>query len=247
MRIKNIFLLASIALLAAGCAANNKSSLTTSNSSETSGSPSTTSTSSDSSESSDTSSSNSGNGKVIVPAHTLSDNNPPINVNSTGQTVSESTWNSFKNGAASKFNGHYNFTYKAYSGGVLQMQYFTKNGYYIQSSSGKIYYERKSGSTFYQYVDVLDGWLRQETTLDIQSKYTSIFTQEIYVHMFDFSNYEYDADSGRYYYITTGFGSTLEFKGGYLTYMMYGNGASVFEIYASFETTIDIPRSYYYE
>ena len=115
MKFSKILLLTSIAFMASGCMANNKTSSNTSSSSETSSSTttSTNSSSNSSSESSDSSSSSSETGptKVTVPAHTLSDNNPPIDVNSTGQTVSEATWNSFKNGAASKFNGNYNFTY----------------------------------------------------------------------------------------------------------------------------------------
>lgn len=218
---------------------------------ETSVSEKTTSSSEDHSSSSVSSavSSSSGPAKVTVAAHTLKDSNPPININSAGEMVSEDVWNSFRYGGKSKFNSHYNFTYKAYSGGTLQMQYFTKDGYYISSSAGKLYYERKNGSTFYQYIDVPDGWLREETTLDIQDKFTSIFVNELYVHMFDFSNYEFNPDlyDGSYFYSTTSFGSTIKFQNGYLTYLMYGNGANVFEISSSFETTIDIPKSYYYE
>lgn len=242
MNIKKILFLSSIIFLVSGCTMANDSSNSVNGSSSTNSISESNDSSSNTNLSSTTS--NSSN-KTTVPAHTLSDSNPPINEHTPGQQVSESTWNSFKNGSSSKFINNYNFTYKAYSGGALQMQYFTKNGYYIQSSSGRLYYERKSGSTFYQYIDVSDGWLRQETTLDIQSKYTSIFVNELYVHMFDYSLYTYDDDMECYTYITSGFGSTIKFQGGYLSYLMYGNGVNVFEIYASFETTIDIPKSYY--
>ena len=225
------------------------SSSTTSEEISTSDEPSSSSETQSSPSGSSATSSSSGPKKVTIEAHALKDSNPPININSAGEMVSEDVWNSFRYGGKSKFNGHYNFTYKAYSGGALQMQYFTKDGYYISSSAGKLYYERKNGSTFYQYIDVPDGWLRDETTLDIQEKFTSIFVNELYVHMFDYSNYEFNTDlyDGSYFYSTTSFGSTIKFQNGYLTYLMYANGANVFEIYSSFETTIDIPKSYYYE
>ena len=250
MKIRNLLILTSLVVLISGCVANNNTPASSedqpSQSSETSSASSSEASSSKPSSTTPSSSTSQGPTKVTVPAHTLSDSNPPINPSAKGERVSETTWNSFKNASASKFNGNYNLTYKAYSGGVLQMQYFTKNGYYMQSSSGRLYYERKSGSTFYQYIDVSDGWRRTETTLNIQSKYTSIFTEEIYVHMFEFSKYDYDEDEGEYMYIDYGFGSTVKFQGGYLTHLYYGNGSSVFEIYASFETTINIPQSYYY-
>ena len=186
--------------------------------------------------------------KVTVAAHTLSDTNPPINIDSPGQQVSESTWNSFKNGSASKYSNNYNFTYSAYSGGNQTLEKYTKNGYFMRSVGGTLYFERKSGSTFYQYIDVSDGWLRQETTLDIQQKYTSRILDEINVHMFDFSNYEFGTLwDGGYVYNTDGFTSVVMFQNGYLTYLNYTLGTNVFEIKLSFETTIDIPKSYYYE
>ena len=185
--------------------------------------------------------------KITVAAHTLSDTNPPINIDSPGQEVDESTWNSFKNGTASKFSNNYNFTYSAYSGGNQTTERYTKNGYFMRSVGGTLYYERKSGSTFYQYIDVSDGWLRQETTLDIQQKYTSRILDEINVHMFAFNKYEFDTLwDGGYVYNTDGFTSVVMFQGGYLTYLSYTLGMNVFEIKLSFETTIDIPKSYYY-
>lgn len=242
MKSKNIFLVLIAMLLVGGCA----SAQTLSN--ETSVSSEETSENSSSSETNSSStSSSSGPTKVVVKAHTLKDNNPPIDVSAKGQTVSEETWESFRNAPDSKFNGNYNYTYQSYSGGVETIEAFTKNGYYIKSSAGKLYYERKSGSTFYNYISTKEGYLRQETTLDLPSKYIYRIQQEIYVHMFDFSNYEYDDYDGSYAYITTGFGSTVMFQGGYLTYLYYSVGMSFFKIEATFETTIDIPESYYYK
>ena len=193
-------------------------------------------------------SSSNGPTKVTVPAHTLSDSNPPITIDGVGERVSKTTWESFRNAPNSKFNGNYNYTYSAYSGGVQTYEAFTKNGCYARSSSGKIYYERKSGNTFYSYIDVSDGWLREEITLDLQSKYTSRIVEEIYVHMFDYENYEYNEDDdGTYRYITTGFGCGVRFQNGYLTYLFYAVGSNIFQITASFDTTIDIPKSYYYQ
>lgn len=220
---------------------------TSSNSSSSSSSGSSSSSSCSDSSSTSSSSGPSGPTKVTVPAHTLSDSNPPINVNSKGQQVNEQTWESFRNASDSKFANNYNFTYKAYSGGNLTLEAFTKNGYYIQSSGGRLYYERKSGSKFYEYISTNDGYLREETTLDLQSKYVYVIQHEIYVHMFDFENYEYDSDDGCYRYIDYGFGCGVKFQGGYLTYLYYAMGANYFEINLSFETTIDIPKSYYYE
>ena len=185
--------------------------------------------------------------KITVKAHTLKDSNPPIDITAKGDVVSESTWESFRNAPSSKFNGNYNYTYQAYSGGVETIEAFTKNGYYIKSSSGRLYYERKSGNTFYNYISTKEGYLRQETTLNLQDKYTYRIQQEIYVHMFDFSNYEYDDFDGSYIYRTTSFGATVMFQGGYLTYLWYSVGSAFFKIEATFETTIDIPESYYYE
>ena len=243
MKIKKLLLLTSIALLVSGCGTKNHPSISSSDSSVTS-SETTSSTSSSSSSSSTTSS---GPTKVIVPAHTLSDSNPPIDINSKGQKVDKNTWESFRNGGQSKFIGNYNYTYRAYSGGVETMEAFTKNGYFARSSAGRLYYERKSGNTFYQYLDVSDGWKRVETTLDLQDKYTYRINHEIYVHMFDYENYEYSEDEEMYNYRTTSFGASVKFQGGYLTFLYYSVGGSFFEIKLSFETTIDIPKSYYYE
>ena len=65
--------------------------------------------------------------------------------------------------------------------------------------------------------------------------------------MFDFDNYEYNDYDGSYSYIDYGFGATAMFQGGYLTQLTYALGGNIFRIDTSFETTIDIPESYYYK
>ena len=116
----------------------------------------------------------------------------------------------------------------------------TKNGYSIVSSTGRLLYERKSGSTFYIYTSTNEGLLRSETTLNIQEKYTGRILEEIKVHMFEFENYEYDSDDGVYRYQTTAFGSWIKFQNGYLTSIQYGTTGSSFVLDTAFETTIDI-------
>lgn len=189
--------------------------------------------------------------KVSVAAHTLKDNNPPIDVGSIGEQVDEDAWNSFRYGSSAKFNGNYNFTYHSYSGGTNLVQSFTKNGYMIESMqtgrTSTLYYERKSGNTFYQYSAVGNEWLREETSLNLQSIYTTRIVDELYVHMFDFENYEYDPSDGKYYYLDYGFGTQVMFQNGYLTHLFYALGTNIFEIKLSFETTISIPKSYYYK
>ena len=186
--------------------------------------------------------------KVTVAAHTLKDTNPPITVGAKGEQVSETTWNSFKNGAQSKFNSHYNFTYTAYTNGVYTQKQFTKNGYYANTSSGKLYYERKSGNTFYQYISTTSGWLRQETFLDLQSEYSYLIWHEIYItHLDDYENYEYDSEDGTYWYRTTSFAKAAKFQNGYLTYLHYGQTGVFFDIDYAFDTKINIPESYYYK
>ena len=253
MKFKHTFILATMTFLVSGCAllpfgnkANNNSSTSQNSLSNTNTETSTnTGTTTNTGIPSSTSGS-SGPTKVTVPAHTLSDTNPPIDVDSDGQEVSASTWNSFRNGSQSKFNGNYNYTYRAYSGGNLTVEKYTKNGYYASSTSGTLRYERKSGTTFYQYISVSDGYLRQETTLDLQTKYTYRIWHEISVHMFDMVEYEYYID-GTYVSNKYGYTSQVKFQGGYLTLLRYILDGNVFEIYVSFETTIDIPQSYYYQ
>lgn len=189
----------------------------------------------------------SGETKISVPAHTLSDSNPSINVNAKGRQVTQTEWNNFKNGSASYYSNHYNFTYKAYALGNYTVEKFTKNGYYMQSNVGTLYYERKSGNTFYQYISTSEGYERIETSLNIQDKYTSRILNELYVHLDNYSDYEYDEDDGIYRYQTTSFSKQVKFVGQYLTYLHFGQTGVFYDIEASFETTIDIPASYYYK
>ena len=190
--------------------------------------------------------------KVIVAKHTLKDFNPPFDSDSNGEMVSESTWNAFRSASQSEFKKNYNYTYEAYSGGTYTLEYFTKNGYYTSTSAGTLYYERKNstGNTFYEYISTKDGYLRQETSLDLESKYTYRIQHEIYVHMFDYNEYEYLADLGGYYrYFTSAFSTYLKFQNGYLsslTYILY-SPMSQFEIKLAFKTEIEIPESYYYK
>ena len=185
--------------------------------------------------------------KKTVAAHTLSDSNAPITIGGKGDVVTESLWNSFKYGAASKFKGHYNFQFSSMSGGVIQQQLYTKNGCFLYSSAGRLYYERKSGNTFYVYSQTSEGYLRSTTTFDLEARYEDVFYQQIKVHMFDFSNYEYDSYDGSYSYRTFDFGSTIIFQNGYITHFQYGLSGSSFTISKVFETSINIPASYYYE
>ena len=186
--------------------------------------------------------------KVTIAAHTLKDTDVPVDVNEKGDCVDEDTWNYFKYGAQSIFNDHYNFTYTTYSYGVYTQKQFTKNGYHIQSSSGQLYYERKSGNTFYQYIASGTEWLRQETTLDLQNEYASLIHHEIYVdHLDEYSNYEYDESDGVYWYRTTSFAKGVKFQDGYITYLHFGQTGVFFDIELSFETQINIPKSYYYK
>ena len=196
------------------------------------------------------SSSSSGQTKITVKAHSLSDSNltPPVDINSAGQEVDEDTWNTYKYGASSVFNYLYNFTYTAYSGGFYQVQRFTKNGYSIESTTGNLYYERKSGNTFYKYSSTSEGYLRQETTFDLQAKYTDVLRQEVYAHMYNYS--DYDFTSGQFIYydsVSYSFSYGATFQGGYLTQMNASVSGNFWTISNSFETTISIPASYYYK
>lgn len=191
--------------------------------------------------------------KVTVPAHTLKDSNPPFDSDDDGEMVSESTWNAFRYASQSEFKKNYNYTYEAYSGGTHTLEEFTKNGYHVETSAGTLYYERKNstGNTFYEYIYSKGEYLRQETSLDLESKYTDRIQHEIYVHMFDFKEYEYNAGLGGYYlYNVSGvFSSQIKFQNGYLsslTYMLFST-MSTFEIKLSFKTEISIPKSYYYK
>ena len=190
--------------------------------------------------------------KVVVPKHTLSDSNPPFDLNTPGEEVSESTWNSFKNGGASIFTNHFNYSYTAFhAANNYQQHFFTKNGYGYEALQGgtfsNFYYERKSGSTFYQYTNVSDGWLREETTYNLQNTYTSRFADEVRLHMFEFSNYTWMEGFGVYQYNGGTFTSTVQFKRGYLASLTYVLGTQTFRIENMFDTTIEIPKSYYYQ
>ena len=155
-RLLKTLLLIGVVPTISGC---NFKALSTTESTSNTESSNTSESSSDTGTNNDTPSDNNGDSsstsndpkKVIVPAHTLKDTNPPINVNSLGQRVTESVWNSYKYGGESAFNKNYNYTYRAWSlSGESTREQFTKNGYYMKSSAGALYYERKSGSTFYQ-------------------------------------------------------------------------------------------------
>lgn len=191
--------------------------------------------------------------KVTVPAHTLKDSNPPIVVGGKGDRVSEATWNSFKNGAQSKFSGHYNYTYTAtYRSSMSRTTYkFTKNGYYYESTlSGAFYYERKgtSGNTFYKYSSINSEWRREEETYNLENEYTYLLWHAIDVdHLDEYSNYEYDESDGLYSYSTTGFAKFVKFQNGYITYLSFGTNLATFVLDASFDTEIEIPKSYYYK
>ena len=190
--------------------------------------------------------------KVTVASHTLSDTNPPFDSFTEGQQVSETTWNSFMNGSASKFNNHYNFTYTSfYAANNYQQRFFTKNGYAVKSLQGntysRMYYERKSGSTFYEYIDVSDGWLRQETnSFNLTNTFTSLILDEIKVHMFAFSNYTWNEYFEQYIYDGGTFTSAVQFKNGYLASLTYIVDGKRFSIDYMFDTEIEIPDSYYY-
>ena len=236
MKTKKLLILSSIILLLSGCTNNKNSSNGSGNSSNNNG---------------NNGGSNNNNNqptKVVVAAHTLDDGTPPIDIDADGQPITKSAWNTFKNSGSSVFNSNYNYTYRAYTNGSITIEQFTRNGYYAYSPSGSIWYERKSGSTFYVYTSVSDGYLRSETTLDLQNKYTTRLADEVYVHMFNFDDYEYNDAFGAYIYSYDTFSSTLIFHNGYLTYLYYHIGSTIsFEITATFETTIEIPKSYYYE
>lgn len=245
MKIKNLLILLAATFVVAGCNSNNA---TGDNGSSKPSSGESSKPSEGGSGNKEDQKENNTPSKVTVNAHTLKDSNPPINVNSKGEKVSESVWESFRTGDSSIFNNNYNYTYTATTLGSRTIEKFTKNGYYMESSSGKLYYEKISSNNFYQYISTNEGWLRQKTSLDLKSKYTSRLVNEVYTHMFDQENYEYDfLDDGAYWYLSTAFGASVKFQNGYLTELHYSVGTATFEINASFETTIEIPKSYYYK
>lgn len=248
MKTQNILLLLLSAIFVCGCTSNQASSKDATSEEKSFQSSSSSSHSSSSSTSQST--------KVTVAAHTLKDTNPPVDIyEAEGQQVSESTWNSFLNGAKSKFNGHYNYKYTAYySASNYQQRFFTKNGYAINSLTGStysaMYYERKgsSGNTFYQYISVSDGYLRQETSFNLTDTFTSLFVEHINDnHMFAQNLYSWNESNECYIYqISSTASSMVKFQGGYLTNLTYRVDGMMFSIDTMFDTTIDIPKSYYY-
>lgn len=186
--------------------------------------------------------------KVTVAAHTLKDTNPPVDPYADGEEITEAEWNAFKSAPQSSFSNHFNYTYRAYSGGTLTYEYFTKNGYEISTNYGHLYYE-KNGTKRYQYVSVSDGWLRENSSYDFESQRSYRIWHEIYVHMGDYSDYFYDSNDG-YYKLKTAstYTCSLCFKDGYLLYLFYSLGVSNnFLVSSSFNTEINIPKSYYYK
>ncbi|MCR5332979.1 MAG: hypothetical protein K6E11_03055 [Bacilli bacterium] len=242
-KFKNILLIFTSALLVSGCnvsedSSNEKKSDITSSTTNTTSTPS--------------GSTSSGKTKVTFPAHTISDSNPPIDSNTPGQQVSESTWNSFKNGSASKFSGYYNFSYTAFiSMNSYQQQFFTKNGYAYNSLQGSTYtsmYYERVGTTLYEYADVSDGWLRQPSSLNLTNTFTSRILDELKVHMFAFSNYSWDSLNESYFYDGGSFTSRIKFQGGYLSNLVYTiSGGITYYINYMFETSIEFPASYIYQ
>lgn len=188
--------------------------------------------------------------KVTVNAHTLSDSNPPIDINSIGQNVNKSTWNSFKHASASMFTNHYNYTYRYFVGGQVTYESFTKNGYELSNNTGTYYYERINNE-LYTYSRVSDGLKRIPSSYDFIAHRSEVLANEVYTHMFDYENYTYygedDGLDGVFLYNTTAFSTEVKFQGGYLTHLRYtlNSPMSTYEIQLAFETTIDIPKSYY--
>ena len=192
----------------------------------------------------------SGPTKVVVNKHTLSDGNPPIDINSTGQNVSKSVWNSFDNAPASKFLNNYNYTYRYMVGGAVTYETFTKNGYELSNSTGVYYYER-IGSDLYYYNKVSDGYERIDSPIDFIDRRSERIAHEVDVHMFEYEKYRYygeeDGMEGVFIYNESTFSTMVKFQGGYLTYLRYtlNSPLSTYEIYQTFESTIEIPKSYY--
>lgn len=186
--------------------------------------------------------------KTTVAAHTLSDSYPSgFNPNSNGQQVKESTWNAIRYASDETLSKYFNYTYTSISGYTRTIQKFTKNGYSTESIYGKVYYEQ-SKTKCYSYAEVSDGVLRSETVFDIESRAKSTLESEIRVHMFDMSCYEYYYEDGCYWYFESSFAAAVKFQNGYLTYLHYSlGGTAIFDIEAVFDTTIEIPESYYYK
>lgn len=241
MKIKNLLILIPVSFISTSCVINGVSDASDSKQAETTSNTSGTTTTTTTSQPTE----------VTVAAHTLSDSNPPIDVDSTGDVITQDDFDRLLNAPQSSFNGNYNYTYTYYSGGNIGVKKYTKKGYSIQTSSGTIYYEKKSGSTFYKYsASSKGGYLRTEETLNLQNEYTYTIWHEVYVHLnlYDvkFDDYTYNEGlGGVYQYSCSAFSVTFKMQSGYLTYLYYGLSGSYFYINLSFETTISIPKSYY--
>lgn len=198
------------------------------------------------------SSTSTGPTKVTVAKHTLSDGNPPIDIHSVGQHVDKTTWDSFKGAPASKFNSHYNYTYRYFVGGQVTYETFTKDGYELSNNTGTYYYERIGGKR-YQYNSMSDGYERVSSSYDFIARRSEAIAHEADVHMFAYEEYTYfgedDGMDGVFIYNTSAFSTEIKFQGGYLTYLRYtlNSPLTTYEIQLAFETTIEIPKSYYYQ
>ena len=261
MKIKNILLLVSVAFLTSGCglirgvssSVNSSSKMDTS--SETSSSQSNSSSNPSSDSSSSSSSSEEESNSVPVAPHTLSDSNPPV-VAGPGQEISSSKWESFMNASQSAFASHYNYTYTyRYSNAPtsIYVQKFTQNGYMIQNpNQNPIYYENAKGFC-YSYINLGSGYVRSQSSEDIQSRRTYALHHEVQIHMKDMSNYDFIEDDdpndefhyGYYNYVGVGFGYQIKFQGNYITWMHAYIDGNDFEISAVFETIINIPASHF--
>ena len=108
----------------------------------------------------------------------------------------------------------------------------------------------KINNNLYQYNSTKDGYRRVSSSYDFMSRRSEVLAHEVYVHMFEYDEYTYQGDLGGFYtYSTSAFSTMVKFQGGYLTYLRYtlNSPLSTFEIFDSFETTIEIPKSYYYQ
>jgi len=104
----------------------------------------------------------------------------------------------------------------------------------------------KNGNTTYSYTSTKEGYLRSSSSVDIQDKYEYRLVEEIKVHMFEYSLYEFDEYFEQYRYIGNGFTSLIRFQKGYLTEITYTiDSTYYFHLYNSFCTEIEIPESYY--
>ena len=246
MKLKKVLLLTSLIFLVSGCGVNKNNSKTDDPADTDPGivNPG----DGDGGDPGDTTPPDTGPKKIEVPAHTLSDT-APINVNGKGQEISEEEWELFrvygKANASWYFEGYYNYTYPTNVSNIEK--HFTKNGYLQKSGSTITYYERKSGNTFYKYSYSKGEYVREESSLDLPSKYEDTICHEIYVHLHAYKEYEYNSSTGTYTYNLSGNKFEARFHSGYLTYLYAYVSGMEYKIHATFQTTITIPKSYYYE